>query len=468
MNNPTQRANSLPSQAPSPRSGAGLLWCIRLFAIVAFGICAYLAWQSASGALPVGCGPESDCDQLLAGSWAKWFDIPVSFPAAAVYLGIFLASFGASPSGTPARRRGSWAILTILSLMTAAAGIWFIVLQTAIVHKICPFCMTVHGCGILIGLIVLLGLRTLPTKRKDANTYRIVPGIRPNRIWALMLAALAGVGVLIAGQALSSPPQIALSVGGGDEQPRHRSTRPTQPTTLDFATTHPLPTPLTTQATTQPDITPTKPAQITLGPSDFQIGDEIVPIDATELPCIGSPNAPNRIAVLGDYTCPVCRGIHPWLFDASKRYGDQLVIILLPMALDAKYVHRLQATPPQHVNALALAKIAMAVFRADPNSFSKMDAWLYEGPTRTPEAARDYAAKLVGADQFAKAQADTWVERTVLRDIRLYVESGGGDIPKLLLQKGAAKTKLSTKKAFFEYLEKELHLKPPATGTDAQ
>ena len=231
------------------------------------------------------------------------------------------------------------------------------------------------------------------------------------------------------------------------------------PSTREFATTQLLTTQaLTTQPTTLASTTRQSPPVQAL--NGFLIGDDIVPIDPTELPSIGSPDAPHRVAVFSDYTCPYCRAFHPWLFDASKRYGNQLVIILLPMAMDAKYVPRLGKTPPEHVNSYALAKIAMAVWQADRTKFFKMDEWLFEGRARTPEAAHDFAAQLVGAEALKKAEADPAVERNVRRDIRLYVESGGGNIPKMLLTKGASMGKLTSEKAFFQYLEKELDIKP--------
>ena len=204
-----------PQNASIQGTGAGLLWFIRILALIALGISAYLAWKSLSGNLPAGCGPGSDCDELLAGSWAKWFDVPVSFPAAAVYLGIFLISFGIKPTAPPASLRRNWGFLITLAFIAAGAAIWFVILQTAIVHHICPFCMTVHACGLLIGVLVVIGLAKLPAKRNDPNSYRIVQGIRPSKPWALMLASLGVVGVLIAGQAFSSKPLPGMTMGGG-------------------------------------------------------------------------------------------------------------------------------------------------------------------------------------------------------------------------------------------------------------
>ena len=52
----------------------GLLRAIRLFALAAMAISAYLAWISYTGGKPVGCGPESGCDKVLQSRWAYWFE----------------------------------------------------------------------------------------------------------------------------------------------------------------------------------------------------------------------------------------------------------------------------------------------------------------------------------------------------------------------------------------------------------
>jgi uncharacterized membrane protein len=455
---PVQTASSAGLEDSNPKKSGvqALLWLIRALALIAVGISAYLAWQSISGKLPAGCGPGSDCDELLAGTWAKWFDIPVSFPAFAVYLGIFLVSFGTKPTTLPASQRRNWTFLTILALIAAGAAIWFAILQFAIVHRICPFCMTVHACGLLIGILTLIALSKLPAKRNDAG-YRIVQGIRPSNLWALLLAALAGVGVLITGQVMSSKPLPAMTMGSFDDS----TSRPTTRRTL-------LP-PLTTQETptTIPSATTTAPTK-TIVPSVsaetrnlFPIGEsDFVDLDPHDLPILGSPSATHRIAILYDYTCPHCRQWHPWLKEAIKRYGDQLVIILLPMPLEAPYNPRIDPRDKRHEHAYELAKIALAVFRIDPAKFSQIDDWLFELQPRSPEDARNYAASLVGEEALKKSEADPWVAAAIKRDIRFYVMRKGGDIPQLLMTKESPKVQFRGNKALFTMLERELDIKP--------
>lgn len=434
-------------------TGAGLLWLIRFLALIALGFSAYLAWKSLSGNLPAGCGPGSDCDELLAGSWAKWFDVPVSFPAAAIYLGIFLVSFGTRASAPAASQRRNWGFLITLAFIAAGAAIWFVILQAVIVHRICPFCMTVHACGLLIGVLVVIGLAKLPAKRNDPNSYRIVQGIRPSKPWALMLASLAVVGVLIAGQVFSSKPLPGMTMGNLDDNTSRPATRRVlipPLTTTESPTTTTAPTTTTTIAN----------SALAENPNLFPIGDaEIVDLDPTELPIIGSPAATHRIAILYDYTCPHCREWHPWFKEAVKRYGNQLVIILLPMPLEAPYNPRIKDPRVSVKGAYDLAKIALAVFRADPTKFSKMDDWLFE-LRRSPEDARNYAAFLVGEEALKKAEADPWVKAAIMRDIRFYTIRKGGYIPQILMHKEMPTVQFNGPKTLFKMLEQELEIKP--------
>jgi len=102
----------------------------------------------------------------------------------------------------------------------------------------------------------------------------------------------------------------------------------------------------------------------------------------------------------------------------------------------------------------------MAVFRADPAKFSKMDDWLFEIQPRSPEDARNYASFLVGEDALKKAEADPWVKAAIYRDIRFYTIRKGGYIPQILMHKDMPTVQFRGPKALFTMLEQELEIKP--------
>src|SRR5690349_18993024 len=94
------------TDTPSERMRTGMIVvAIRVLAAIALAVSAYLAWQSAAGrGGPVGCGPGSDCEQVLSTRWSRWRGVPVSVLAAGVYFAIFAASSGAGPRHPTGRR----------------------------------------------------------------------------------------------------------------------------------------------------------------------------------------------------------------------------------------------------------------------------------------------------------------------------------------------------------------------------
>ena len=74
-------AKNQPKNALDPTQ----LLFVRLLLIVAFGISAYLAWNSLKGGGVPGCGPQSDCDKVLSSRWGFLFGLPISVFALPVY-----------------------------------------------------------------------------------------------------------------------------------------------------------------------------------------------------------------------------------------------------------------------------------------------------------------------------------------------------------------------------------------------
>src|SRR5690349_20362587 len=135
-----QKSQATTAQAPD-RTQTIILAAIRLLAAVALAVSVYLVIQSRSGRGPAGCGPGSDCEEVLASRWSSWMGVPVSVPGAAIYLAILIAS-GAAGAGvrSDARRRLAWVMITPLAILAAGAGVWFVALQAMSVRRFCPYC----------------------------------------------------------------------------------------------------------------------------------------------------------------------------------------------------------------------------------------------------------------------------------------------------------------------------------------
>src|SRR5438045_341003 len=89
----------------------GTLVLMRVLAVAALLLAAYLASIALSGSRVAGCGPESGCDQVLQSRWSKWFGIPVSLPAIGLYLAVILFLGRLGPKKPVEQQRQSWKFL---------------------------------------------------------------------------------------------------------------------------------------------------------------------------------------------------------------------------------------------------------------------------------------------------------------------------------------------------------------------
>jgi uncharacterized membrane protein len=352
---------------------------IRMLALGAAAVSAYLLFLSLTGGSPAGCGPDSPCEQVLASRWSKVVGVPVAALAAVVYLMAFLATFAISPVAPPRRQRIGWSVLLGLSIAAAGAGGWFAYLQLARMDEMCVWCLSVHAIGLL-----LLGSVVACLSRAARIPGVVALGARP--VTAAALAALLAIVALAAAQQYILPP-------------------------------------------------PVPPRIFTMSLPDGQI-----PLSLDDVPTLGPRKAPHVVVVLADYTCPHCRHLHHSLEQAAAAYPNQFCIAVVVVPLNL-YCNRYVRTAPRapHVNACELAKLSLAVYRAKPKVFAEYDRWLFDGTTpREPADARQKAVQLAGADALARAEAGAWVGERLKKNVELYSSAYGtdrpGKIPVLILK----------------------------------
>ncbi|MFP4144067.1 MAG: vitamin K epoxide reductase family protein [Phycisphaeraceae bacterium] len=399
---PTARSRPRPD-LPAP---AWLRWPVRLLACVAIGFTIVLLRESLVGGVSLpGCAPGSGCDEVLSSPWSYWLGVPVSGPALVVYASLLGASLHVGPAAGPARRRWAWWILAAAAFAAAASAVWFIIVQAWLLGAWCRYCSAVHGSGLAITLLV--------------------GGFWLTRMRRAPLIAAAGTGlavtaVLVAGQWLFP------SAGSRTVELHARAGWNPQDQWV-----FPLPE------------------------------GGMVAVDPAPMPRLGPADAPVMLIELYDYTCPHCRILHDQLAAARDRYGKQMGVILLPIPLDAECNPRIRSTLDMHRGACELARIALAVWRADPDEFAAFDRWLFSDPwPRLPSVARNYARTLVGEDALAAALADPWVDAQLQRNITLYGRTGGGSVPKLVLGTIYLEGRPASAADLFELLEARTRLEP--------
>jgi uncharacterized membrane protein len=472
----------LPGTRPTVPSNPGGLfpvapvrWGVRVLAMIAAGVAAYLAWKAFSLQSVAGCAPSAniDCDIVLQSRWSKWLGIPVAFIGLATYVALLGLSFLAG-GGRSAAARWMSTTLVMLALVVAGAGLWFDSLQLFAVEKFCIYCIGVHLCGLTIAGLVLWSalhhrgrLASSRTTSALAGTFRPVPlANRPSAAQtfagpSLVVAccgAAALLGVLMAGQILF-PPKLQVSEvvlpqpiemtntvatntqTSGTATPsstaeEHIVNRIPADETTDTAGTHSADAKTRDgkPTTDQPDKTAAndgkavKPAVGTSEPGAPPLSRKVsflkgtLTIDMYQQAVIGSPTAPHVVIEMVDYACPHCRAMNKTIQQAIDRYGDQLAIVVMPMPLELECNKLMSRTEPAHLGACQLARLALALSEVDPSAFADFHEWLMADKDKVPpiDRALSKAYRLVDAKKIRERVNSDEINQRVQSNIGLY------------------------------------------------
>jgi uncharacterized membrane protein/protein-disulfide isomerase len=420
---------------PSP----ALVLIIRLLLLVALVISAYLASLSLRGGLPVGCGPQSDCDKVLTSRWAYWLGVPVSVFAVVVDLLAFLSTLMLKPKAPAVGQRRAWDILLPCALLLIGAGIWFVSVQVFALQAICPYCMVTHACGAVAGVLLLIAapIRQMPDRLWDLDLQVF---ITTRRFQKMVFLALFGVTLLVLGQVWFEPETgRVVSLGGSTNLtplPAASTQTLAQSTPVVAPASNSFPAQPKSESIPAPMPMPTPASRL------HPIYNGQIQVNLSEVPLIGSPTNSHVIVGLFDYTCHHCREMHPRLLEAQQAFADSLVIASLPMPLDPGCNPTMTRHFPAHTNACDYARLGLAVWRADRTKHREFDDWLFrpDHPPPLPEA-RQFAAHLVGAAAFDNAIQDPWVEQQLRQDVAIYelaYRAQQGSMPQLILSTNVA------------------------------
>jgi len=419
---PSKSKNSPAEGLVHPR----LVLVIRLLVAAAIGFACYLLWVALTGSSVAGCGPDSACDKVLHSRWSRWLSLPVSALALLVYAAVFAGTFWLRPTVERRQQRRAWSVLIPCAVVLIGAAVWFLVVQSFILKSFCPFCLTAHGCGLAAAVMLLYSapFRPLPEKAWQQEKQVFVP---PTLRRKLVLIALAGVALLVAGQFVGSPGkqfQVA-TLEGKVEKIMSSNILITATQAAPSMAASP------TQNVPRLDVAPVANKDV------VSIYDGKIQISLREVPVIGPAQAPYSIVSLFDYTCHHCRIMHAHLMEAHRKFQDQLAIVSLPMPLCEKCNHTIKRSPRAHAEACDYARIGLAVWRANRNAQAKFDDWMF-GPASPPSLAeaRQYASQISGFIGFEAALKDPWIDQQIQRDVSIYETNylrGLGSMPQLLI-----------------------------------
>ncbi len=432
-----------------------LIWMMRLLATIALGCGAFLSWRSLHAGPVPGCGGGSawDCDHVLTSSWSRWLEIPVSYLGTLIYAGILLTLMLMRPVVSARWQKTAWGLFSALAVMAAISAIWFTGIQVFAIGKLCPYCLIIHSCGLLIFVLAVMGTKRYGSL--DTSPDGPEPG---NRMGLAVAGGVLGGAVLILGQIFvphdtfvveqfesdgdtavatddAEPSQLGApgadenadaditfaapgefdapreipvpsdvpvpggigvtreSVAAGKDDSRHE---PTIELPDEFADDLREPTAVAMKPNSVH--TALKPITAKRQLSLFPSAD---PINVYEFPVLGDVEAPNLIVELVDYTCPQCREMYHHIEAARQHYGDQMAVVVRLIALERSCNPYVSRDHPKHKNACKYVRLALAIWHSDPTKFAEFHHWLM-GPEKIPDIqeASAFAVELIGAEEL--------------------------------------------------------------------
>lgn len=487
---------------------------MRALALVALGIAAYLGWHAWHVTAVAGCGGGEiwDCDHVLTSHWSKWLGIPVSIPAAALYATLLPSLFVISSRRAAQQQQGVWAIVTTLCVAAGAAAIWFIALQVFVLGHLCKYCVVAHLCGLTLcgfilwtrplgnaltsrfaalgmaGLLVLVCGQVLvePAATHEMeyqDEFALEEGSQLEAEFSDAIGEDDLFGAPNDGD-FGTPSTLAENNALGTTPP---AVLPPHPAVNDQVkiTEKPQPSlsPIPQADSTPDDSSPDDSSPDDASPSDgtpvakagsdpkdkppleeqklVSILSGRAKINVHDWPVVGSIDAPHFVVELFDYTCPHCRSMNEQLKVARDRYGSQLSIVALPVPLDRDCNDAVVNTSAKHQHACEIARIAIAVWRINPEVFTHYHNWLFEpAHGRTPKEAHAYAAQLVGQEVLNKQLAHPIVNKFIAKHVLMYKRAGKGTIPKLMFPQSTLKGQTSSAEKLCQILERELGVAP--------
>ncbi len=446
--------------------GAAWLWSLRVLALGAMAIAAYLTFYSLVPGRPAGCGGDSACAEVLSSPWSKWMGkVPVSGLALVAYIVVLAATVFFGDDATAEQRRQGWLVLTGAAVMILGAVIWFVCLQVFAIGSICPWCMGDHALGVAVTGMILV--RAPISFSRSASGGDADALIGRKTLGRLIAVGLLGVVLIVIGQTLVKPKGMKVEDASNGLAPPGPGP---QPNTAPPGGTTPKP------GSGAQIYVPENGGEIDAGVTPAARGGpkrvvrlygEKIKVELP-LPLLGSMEADHVVLDLFDYCCLHCRKMHGYMSEVHERFGDQLALVAMPIPLHPDCNTETKKAHPGFEEACDLARLAMAVWVADPDSFEEMHNWLFMG-SRVPTAkdARKFAVDLVGAQPLREALADPWIDRQIRGNVVVHKGTYGKDkksksLPKLIYAKGVATGTPKNAKELESLLESALGLKAMA------
>lgn len=413
-------------------------WILVVASVVALLVAGYLVGMYWTGQISHlrGCGEGEGCANLLGGQWGTWFLVPISFWALLAYVALLvLIAIGLDTW---------WSRMLALSgglLLLLAAG-WFMVLQAFIEKHFCLYCCVMHACGAVIAGVLLHACwtRDFPgrwqaLKTAAALSLAATTALIAGQLWGPQPATHEIRELIAADLSAATPPEVPVVAQTDGANPGASLAPPaaTAEAAGDPPPLPPLPPAADPPAEPAPVTTPPPPpppqrtASFLDGKLRYVVG---------EMPMIGDPAAEQMLVKYFDYTCEACRGMHEELEKVRRLYPRKFAVIVVPTPLNRTCNPNVLPDVPDHLFACELARLGLAVWRANPGRFAEFHEALFRQQGRiTPAEARGQAIQLVGFEALQRAEQDPWIEDVLKKSAATYralASQGSSRMPKVL------------------------------------
>lgn len=181
-----------------------------------------------------------------------------------------------------------------------------------------------------------------------------------------------------------------------------------------------------------------------------------IKLDINQWPLIGSPDGEFVFVEMFDYCCPHCRHTHKTIKQAMQQMDGQLAVVVLPVPLNTKCNPAVSRTGGKFIESCDLARLAVAVWRADPEKFNQFHDWMFQDYD-APSFARalEYARNLVGKEKLDEALNNKIVDSYIKKHVEIYRRLGGGTIPKLLFPRTGIVGEYSSVQGLVDFIRRE-------------
>ncbi len=415
---------------------------------IAFATSCYLAWAAFTSSAVAGCGGGSvfDCSHVLHSRWSTVLTIPVSVPAIVTHTLILTMLMAKSIS--PRLQQIRWAIIGFASLTASAAAVWFIGIQVFWIEHLCSYCLVAHASALILVGVFLWN--------------------RPIRIqtlaWTAGAATIAVAGLILM-QTTSAAPQTHELINHPNSFESNGAANEDEATLFDAPASAPKPhasylgNVLSGRLSLLMNSSMLLNCGLTVDADDPKVRSvqvlSSVKLETHSWPLLGKPDAELVFVELFDYTCEHCQRTHKAIEGARQKLGDRLAIIALPVPLDIKCNSTVKSTDANHLEACAIAKLAIAVWYVDHDKFNEFHNYLFDKKP-THAVALSKAKELVDAEKLTTTLNGSVPSEYVSKHISLYQKAGAGTIPKLMFPKTTSVGAIESTDLMIQLIEQHL------------